>query len=91
MFASRPWLMAVRVVILLSGGRATIHAHQDSCPRLHSCPSGGHTDVCGDQGRCEHCPDTPYCLAGQPRPAASSPAAPTPATPMPNQPLAPPR
>ncbi len=24
MFASRPWLMAVRVVILLSGGRATM-------------------------------------------------------------------
>ena len=44
MLAPRRWLMALLVVILLSGGGATLHAHQDRGHRLHSCPSDHHTD-----------------------------------------------
>jgi hypothetical protein len=32
-------------------------AQQDSCQRLHRCPSDHHTYVCGDKGGCEQCPD----------------------------------
>jgi phosphatidylserine/phosphatidylglycerophosphate/cardiolipin synthase-like enzyme len=89
MVAPRRWRMALLVVLLLSGGRATLHAHQGPCHRLHSCPSDGHTYVCGDRGRCDQCPDNPYCLAGQPRPAAASPSASTPPAPIPSLPLGP--
>jgi phosphatidylserine/phosphatidylglycerophosphate/cardiolipin synthase-like enzyme len=64
-------------------------AHQDPCHRLHSCPSDGHTYGCGDRGRCDQCPDNQCCLAGQPRPAASSPSTSTPPAPMPAQPSSP--
>jgi phosphatidylserine/phosphatidylglycerophosphate/cardiolipin synthase-like enzyme len=70
MVTSRQWLMALLLVILLSSGRAMIHAHQDPCHRFHSCPSDGHTYVCGDRGRCDQCPDNQYCLAARPRPPA---------------------
>jgi phosphatidylserine/phosphatidylglycerophosphate/cardiolipin synthase-like enzyme len=81
MVASRLSLIALLVVILLSGGSATVQAHQDPCHRLHSCPSDHNTYVCGDTGRCAQCPDNQYCLAGQPRIAASP--APTPVPPAP--------
>jgi hypothetical protein len=48
-------------------------AHQDPCHRLHVCSSDHNTYVCGDKGRCDQCPDYPYCLADKPR-VASSPA-----------------
>jgi hypothetical protein len=72
MVAPRRWLMALLVVLLLSGGSATLHAHQDPCHRLHSCPLDHHTYVCGDKGRCDQCPDNEYCLSGKPRRAAST-------------------
>jgi hypothetical protein len=53
-------------------------AHQDPCHRLHSCPSDHHTYGCGDEGRCDTCPDHQFCLAGQPRGAASPSPAPAP-------------
>ena len=31
------YFMALLVVLLLSGGSATLHAHQDPCHRLHGC------------------------------------------------------
>jgi hypothetical protein len=38
---------------LLSFWLSAASAHQDSCHRLHSCPSDHHTYVCGDKGRCD--------------------------------------
>ena len=46
-------------------------AHQDPCHRLHVCSSDHNTYVCGDKGRCDQCPDYPYCLADKPRVASS--------------------
>jgi hypothetical protein len=67
--------------ILLTGGIRDSAAHQDPCHRLHSCPSDRGSYVCGDKGRCEQCPDNPYCLAGHPRAAGSpSPTRPPPAS-----------
>ena len=77
------------IVLLLAAGVRLSGAHQDPCHRLRSCPSDSNTYVCGDRGRCEQCPDNPYCLAGQLRPAASPPAPPTPLAPIPSQPLGP--
>jgi hypothetical protein len=62
MVASRQCLIALLVVLLLSGGSTMIHAHQDPCHRLHSCPSDRSTYVCGDRGRCDQCPDNQFCL-----------------------------
>ena len=61
----------VAIVLVLIVCYARIEAHQDSCHRRHSCFSGHGTSVCGDRGRCDQCPDHQYCLAGQPRVAAS--------------------
>jgi phosphatidylserine/phosphatidylglycerophosphate/cardiolipin synthase-like enzyme len=82
----RRWRMALLVILLLSGGSATLHAHQDPCHRLHSCPSDGHPYVCGDRGRCEQCPDNQYCLAGKPRVTALAAPAPVPPAPTAMQP-----
>jgi phosphatidylserine/phosphatidylglycerophosphate/cardiolipin synthase-like enzyme len=87
--SSRRHLIVQLMIGFLGGWLALVSAHQDPCHRRHSCPSDGHTYVCGDRGRCDQCPDNPYCLAGQPRPSASSPTAPTPAIPMPGQPSSP--
>ncbi len=43
--------------LLLCLGLSAASAHQDPCHRLHSCPSDHHTDVCGDKGRGDQCPD----------------------------------
>jgi phosphatidylserine/phosphatidylglycerophosphate/cardiolipin synthase-like enzyme len=86
MVAPRRWLMPLLLVILLSGGSATLHAHQDPCHRLHSCPSDHHTYVCGDQGRCDQCPDNHFCLAAKPRVAAPPTPAPVPPDPTVAQP-----
>jgi phosphatidylserine/phosphatidylglycerophosphate/cardiolipin synthase-like enzyme len=59
-------------------------AHQDSCHRLHSCPSDHNTYVCGDKGRCDQCPDNQWCLAGKPRLAVSPAPAPVPPAPSPS-------
>ena len=86
----RPAIVLIMVSLtLLAGGIRHGEAHQDPCHRFHSCPSDGHPYVCSDRGRCDQCPDNPYCLAGQSGPAASSPATPTPAMPMPGQPSSP--
>src|SRR4029450_5878710 len=69
------------VVLLVGVGSFSLDAHQDPCHRRHACPSDSNTYVCGDQGRCDQCPDNQYCLAGKPR-LASSPA-PAPAQPTP--------
>ena len=87
MVARPRWRMALLVVLLLSGGSVTLHAHQDPCHRLPSCPSDHHTYVCGDPGRCEQCPDNQYCLAGKRRvaaPMAPAPAQPTSTSPQPS-------
>jgi hypothetical protein len=86
MVAPPRWLMALLLVILLSGGSATLQAHQDPCHRLHSCPSDHGTYACGDTGRCNQCPDNAYCLAGKPRMAASPTPAPVPPAPTVTQP-----
>jgi phosphatidylserine/phosphatidylglycerophosphate/cardiolipin synthase-like enzyme len=75
---SHRYLMAWLLIILLSRGSAILHAHQDPCHRLHSCPSDYATYVCGDKGRCDQCRDNEFCLAGKPRLAASPPPAPVP-------------
>jgi hypothetical protein len=77
------------VVWLVGLGSLSLDAHQDPCHQQHLCPSDHHTYVCGDRGRCDQCPDNQYCLAGQPRPAASSPSASMPPAPMPAQPSSP--
>jgi hypothetical protein len=82
------YFMALLMALLLSGGSATLHAHQDACHRLHSCPSDHNTYICGDTGRCEQCPDNRYCLAGKPRQAApltSAPEQPVPTSTQPSQ------
>jgi phosphatidylserine/phosphatidylglycerophosphate/cardiolipin synthase-like enzyme len=66
------WLMVVLVGSWLLPGTA----HQDPCHRLHSCPSDSSSYVCGDKGRCDQCPDNPFCLAGKPRLASSTAPAP---------------
>ncbi len=64
----------ILVVILgLIGGVTAAAAHTDPCHQRHSCPSDTGSYVCGDTGACEHCPDNPYGVAGQPRPAATVP------------------
>jgi phosphatidylserine/phosphatidylglycerophosphate/cardiolipin synthase-like enzyme len=60
------------------------HAHQDPCHRWHACPSDGQTYVCGDKGRCDQCPDNPYCLVGKPRLTSSSTPAPAAPAPFPS-------
>jgi phosphatidylserine/phosphatidylglycerophosphate/cardiolipin synthase-like enzyme len=87
MVARPRWRMALLVVLLLSGGSVTLHAHQDPCHRLHRCPSARSTYVCGDRGRCDQCPDKQYCLAGKRRvaaPMAPAPAQPTSTSPQPS-------
>jgi phosphatidylserine/phosphatidylglycerophosphate/cardiolipin synthase-like enzyme len=74
------WLM-IMMMLILAGLVVASHAHQDPCHRLHSCPSDHTTYVCGDTGRCDQCPDNPYCLAAKPRLAASP--APAPVAPAP--------
>ena len=86
MGAPRRWRMALLLVILLSGGSATLHAHQDPCHRLHSCPSDRNTYICGDKGRCDQCPDNQFCLAGKPHMAASPAPAPVQPAPTSTQP-----
>jgi phosphatidylserine/phosphatidylglycerophosphate/cardiolipin synthase-like enzyme len=70
------------ILVALVGMIVSAHAHQDPCHRRHSCPSDHQTYVCGDKGRCDQCPDNPFCLAGKPRVVA--PSAPTPASPAPS-------
>ena len=87
MVAPRRWLMPLLLVLLLSGGSATLHAHQDPCHLRHSCPSDHQTYVCGDTGRCNQCPDNQFCLANKPRVAASPTPAPvllSPSSPQPS-------
>jgi phosphatidylserine/phosphatidylglycerophosphate/cardiolipin synthase-like enzyme len=71
------WMIAL-ILVVLGGVILSAHAHQDSCHRLHSCPSDHNTYVCGDKGRCDQCPDNQFCLTGKPRLAASPSPAPAP-------------
>jgi phosphatidylserine/phosphatidylglycerophosphate/cardiolipin synthase-like enzyme len=61
-------------------------AHQDTCHRLHSCPSDRNTYICGDTGRCDQCPNNQFCLAGKPRLAAPPNPAPVQPAPTATQP-----
>jgi phosphatidylserine/phosphatidylglycerophosphate/cardiolipin synthase-like enzyme len=79
---SRRLYQAVLILLLLAVWMDHTHAHQDPCHRRHACPSDSQAYVCGDKGRCEQCPDNPYCLAGKPRLTSSS--TPAPATPAPS-------
>jgi Staphylococcal nuclease homologue len=63
---------------VVAGGIRHGQAHQDPCHRLHSCPSDHNTYVCGDNGRCDQCPDNEFCLGHNPRVATPSPTQPTP-------------
>src|SRR5687768_10982532 len=85
MSLSHQRLMALLVIIVLSSGISMIHAHQDPCDRLHSCPSDHCTYVCGDTGRCDQSPDNHVCLEGKPRLAASPTPAPVTPTPTSSQ------
>ena len=79
---SRPCRRTSGVALVLLGAWIVIsHAHQDPCHRLHRRPSDHNTDVCGDKGRCEQCPDNQFCLAGKPRVASSPTSAPAPRSP----------
>jgi hypothetical protein len=75
--------MSALFLVVLTGFILGAHAHQDPCHRLHSCPSDSSSYVCGDKGRCDQCPDNPYCLAGKPRLTSSSTPAPAPPAPLP--------
>jgi hypothetical protein len=75
--------MTALLLVLLAGVLVRGHAHQDPCHRRHACPSDQVTDVCGDRGRCDQCPDNQLCLAGKPR-AASAPM-PAPSSPVPSE------
>jgi phosphatidylserine/phosphatidylglycerophosphate/cardiolipin synthase-like enzyme len=86
MVAPHRWLMALLVILLLNGGSATLHAHQDPCHRRHSCPSDHQTYVCGDTGRCDQCPDNHFCRTSKPRLAASRGPTPVPPAPTVTQP-----
>jgi hypothetical protein len=84
---SHPCLRTSLVAMVLLGPLILVsHAHQDPCHELHSCPSDHNTDVCGDKGRCEQCPDKQFCLAGKPRVAASPAPAPVQLAPTSTQP-----
>jgi hypothetical protein len=67
--SSRRHLIVQLLIGFLGGWLALVSAHQDPCHRLHRCPSDHNTYVCGDQGRCDQCPDNEYCLQGKPRAA----------------------
>jgi phosphatidylserine/phosphatidylglycerophosphate/cardiolipin synthase-like enzyme len=78
------WRIIVLWLCMLVGNGGTLsESHQDPCHRLHSCPSDHGTYVCGDQGRCDQCPDNQYSLARTPRRASSSNPAPAPSSPIP--------
>jgi hypothetical protein len=77
------------VVLLVGVGSFSLDAHQDPCHRGHACPSDRQTYVCGDKGRCDHCPDNQYCLAGKPRLTSSSTPAPAPPAPPSSAPTTP--
>jgi phosphatidylserine/phosphatidylglycerophosphate/cardiolipin synthase-like enzyme len=79
----RPGISALFLVVL-AGFILGAPAHQDSCHRRHACPSDSQAYVCGDTGRCDQCPDNPYCLAGKPRLTSSSTPAPVPPAPWPS-------
>lgn len=52
------------LAFLVVGGLASnspAFAHRNWCHGLHACPSDQGTYVCGDQGRCDLCPDNEYC------------------------------
>jgi phosphatidylserine/phosphatidylglycerophosphate/cardiolipin synthase-like enzyme len=74
------------ILVALVGMIVSAHAHQNPCHRRHSCPSDRHTYVCGDTGRCDQCPDNPYCLGRKPRVAAAPAPAPVPPPPTSAQP-----
>jgi len=78
---SRRHLIVQLLIGFLGGWLALVSAHQDPCHRLHRCPSDHNTYVCGDQGRCDQCPDNEYCLQGKPRAAVQQPTRPAPALP----------
>jgi hypothetical protein len=80
---SRSVAMCLLLMTLSAAGALVTHldAHQNPCHRTHACPSDRNTYVCGDQGRCNQCPDNPYCLAHQRRSTATPSAAlPVPST-----------
>jgi phosphatidylserine/phosphatidylglycerophosphate/cardiolipin synthase-like enzyme len=76
-------MVALSVLVVWSWTGSSF-GHQDPCHRRHSCPSDSQAYVCGDKGRCEQCPDNPYCLAGKPRLTSSSTPAPAPPAPSPS-------
>jgi hypothetical protein len=51
-------------------------AHRDWCHGLHACPSDQGSYICGDQGRCDLCPDNEYCKGRVSRQGAESLAVP---------------
>src|SRR5262249_53754458 len=76
-FVQRMAIILVMVTLtLFAAGHRPGEVHQDPCHRRHACPSDHPTDICGDQGRCDQCPDYQFCLARKPRLAASPAPAP---------------
>lgn len=53
-----------------------VFAHKDWCHGLHACPSDHGSYVCGDQGRCDLCPDNEYCERGASREGSAPPTVP---------------
>jgi phosphatidylserine/phosphatidylglycerophosphate/cardiolipin synthase-like enzyme len=72
------------VMLWLGAWIVATHAHQDPCHRWHACPSDRQPYGCGDKGRCDQCPDNPYCLAGKSRVVSSTPPAVAPPAPSPS-------
>jgi endonuclease YncB( thermonuclease family) len=74
MRSSRPRVIVLLILMLVSSAIAGTEAHRSGCHRWHSCPSDRGTYTCGDLGYCSQCPDNEYCQGGKPRGSAQPPA-----------------
>jgi hypothetical protein len=75
--SSRPRMMGLLIVGLVTNAIATTEAHRSSCRRWHADSSDHGTDPDGDLGDGSPCPDHTYCRGGKPEsPAQSDTAAP---------------
>jgi hypothetical protein len=81
MRSSRPRVIVLLILMLVSSAIAGTEAHRSGCHRWHSSPSDHGTYTCGDLGYCFQCPDNEYCLGGNPRTAVQKPTKPQPSLP----------
>jgi hypothetical protein len=62
--------LIMSICLLLGARTGPSEVHQDPCHQRHAWASDHGTYICGGRGPCEHGPDHPDGLAGQPRPAS---------------------